>query len=303
MKIPKVSIVVVTYKTCQLLKEFILSLNEDSSNKDLIRNIIVVDNNSQDGTQEMIEKEFPEVIFISNRQNLGPAKAFNIGIRVAFHNKSEFVIVANSDIKVIKGTVSSMFDYLQSNPYVDGVCGSLLNPDLTKQSQRTHVISLKKYDFSQEFKLDWIGNFFSLIRMNCFEKIGLYDENYYFYNEDLDWIERAKRAKMTFMYIPTAPIIHYGGQGKKHNVSAIVSDYPRANIYYYRKFYNNLIWLFYVGMLGEINYKIVSIKLKIVSKKEQSDWDRMLEIYYRSLKLMKEEMRKPRPYIGIEPRL
>lgn len=198
MKPPKISIVVVTYKTCELLKNFILSVSEDRSNEKLLIDIIVVDNNSQDGTKEMIEAEFPHVILVSNDQNLGPAKAFNKGIRVAFQNESDFVIVANSDIKVIEGTVSSMFDYLQSNPHVDGVCGCLLHPDMTKQPQRTHVISFKKYDFSQPFQLDWIGNFFSMIRLKCFEKIGLYDENYYFYNEDLDWLKRAKKSKNDF---------------------------------------------------------------------------------------------------------
>ncbi len=303
MQNTKLSIVIVTYKTCQFLKNLIISLQEDSLNQDLNIDIIVVDNNSEDGTKEMLKEKFPDVILISNEQNYGPARAFNMGIRLAFDNKSDFVILANSDIKVIEGTVSSMVDYLHSNPDVDGVCGHILNPDLTKQFQRTHIISFKKPDFSKAFQLEWIGNFFSMIRINCFEKIGLYDENYYFYNEDLDWIERAKKARMTFMFIPTAPVIHYGGQGKKHNISAILIDFPRANVYYYRKFYNNLIWLFYLGILIEIYYKIFSLKIQKLKEKEQKPLDIALDIYYHSLKLMREEIKKPRPFIGTEPKL
>lgn len=260
----KVAAVVVTYKTKDLLDKCLESMIEDARNADLDYEIVAVDNASGDGTVEMIKAKYPAVHVIANTGNLGPARAFNKGIAQII-NQAEYILISNSDIRILPGTLQQMTDFLSANATVDGVSSSLTNEDGTRQMMKTHIWKILPVDFEEKFRVEFVGTTFAMIRAKVFREMGGYDENYYFHNEDLDWAQRAKRKGYFFMYLPNAKVIHYLSRGSSQNRSRITQEIYRSNIYYYHKFYPNLAWLAWFAMKMEINSKIIGLRKKLLN--------------------------------------
>jgi GT2 family glycosyltransferase len=258
----KFAAVVVTYKTKDLLDKCLESMIEDAQNAGLDYEIVVVDNASGDGTVEMIKAKYPKTILIANAENIGLTKALNQGIGKAI-KLAENIFVLNSDIKVLSGTLKAMLDFLAGHPDFHGVLGPLLHPDMTVQWMKTHILSFKRPDYKQPFKAEMVGTTFSLIRADVFRRIGGYDENYFYWNEDLDWAQRAKRSGCSFMYLPNAGVIHYVSKGSSQNRSKVTQVLYRSNIYYYKKFYPNWAWLALFAMKIEISMKIRGLRKKL----------------------------------------
>jgi len=245
----RLAVVVVTYETRELLREFLLSLRtEIQSLPGVAVTVLVVDNASTDGTVDMVRTEFPEVRVVANAANFGPARAFNQGLAEVLPD-ADLVLLANSDVYIHVGTLKRMVEFLGNHPEVDGCCGRLYNPDGTPQFTRTRIVSLWPVSKDKPHRATFPGTGFSMIRASAFARIGGFDETYYFYNEDLDWAERARRAGLRFEYIPDASVTHYGNQGRQHNVSRIRRELYRANLYYYRRHYPALAPLAYLGQL------------------------------------------------------
>lgn len=258
----KFAAVVVTYKTRDLLDKCLESMILDARNSNLDYEIVIVDNASGDGTVEMVKAKYPQAHLFANSENLGLTKALNQGIGKAI-NLAENVFVLNSDIKVLPGTLKTMLDFLAEHPDFDGVLGPLLHPDMTVQWMKTHILSFKRPDYKQPFKAEMVGTTFSLIRAKVFRRIGGYDENYFYWNEDLDWAQRAKRNGCSFMYLPNAGVIHYVSKGSSQNRSKVTQVLYRSNIYYYKKFYPKWAWLALFAMKLEIGIKIRGLRKKL----------------------------------------
>ena len=271
---PDITAVVVTYKTKDLLFNCLASFYKELESTEIRGEIVVVDNASSDGTTEMLRQSYPKASIIPNRENYGPAKAFNQGISQAL-GQSELVLVLNSDIEILPGTLKVMFNYLREHPEVSGVSGPLMNPDNTRQIMKTHIWSFRKPDFSKSFPIEFIGTTFALIRADVYRRIGGYDENYYFYNEDLDWAERAKRAGIHFMYLPEAGVVHYLSKGSDQNRSRITRELYWSNIYYYKKFYPRLAWLSYYGMKLDLKRKSRELKNKLAQTNDPTEKEKI----------------------------
>lgn len=267
----KFAAVVVTYKTKDLLDKCLESMITDAQNANFDYDIVAVDNASNDGTVEMVRTKYPKIHLIANAENLGLTKALNQGISKAI-NLGENIFVLNSDIKVLPGTLKTMIDFLADHPNFDGVLGPLFHPDMKVQWMKTHILGFSKPDYEKPFKAEMVGTTFSLIRAAVFRRIGGYDESYYYWNEDLDWAQRAKRSGCSFMYLPNAGVIHYVSKGSSQNRSKVIQVLYRSNIYYYKKFYPNWAWLAFFIMKMEISSKKHSFrkKLKRVSAEEKT---------------------------------
>ena len=148
----------------------------------------------------------------------------------------------------------------------------------------------------QAFPVEFVGTTFALIRKEAYLKLGGYDENYYFYNEDLDWAERAKRQGLCFMALPEAKVIHFLSRGAVQNRSRIMRELYWSNIYYFKKFYPKISWLIYRILalelkLGKSKLKKQLQKAEVAQKKEIEQQihnfiiakDRMKEHYTNSL--------------------
>lgn len=290
--------IVLTYNTRDFLRDCLNSVLEESRNltpDNVSCKIVAVDNDSSDGTCDMVEDEFPSVRLVRNQTNLGPAKGFNIGIAEAL-SYSDIVVIMNSDIIVLPGTVRKMLAFLIAHKEVHGVSGSLYHPDMTPQRTRTHIVRILPKDKSKPFSAEFPGTGFAMYRAEAFRRVGGYDENYYFYNEDLDWAVRAKREGCVFYSLPKAGVIHIGAGGRRHNVSGIFKELYRANLYFYRRYYPGLAWLAYLVLKAEIAMRIRGLKRelrRLPGDEGLQEYEKQIAILREARRRMQEEYRKP----------
>lgn len=228
----EISIVIVSYNTKELLKACLKSAVE--ATKNLKVEIFVVDNNSSDGTAEMVKENFPTVHLIANGHNAGFSKANNQALAKA---KGKYILVLNPDTIVPKETIKTMINFMEKNRQIAvSTCKiELYTGGLDKDARRhfptpwrafTHFSKLEQiFKGSQIFDQYYVGykssdveqevdacvGAFMLVRKSAMEKVGLFDEDYFFYGEDLDWCYRFKKAGYKIVYTPIAKIIHYKG--------------------------------------------------------------------------------------------
>ena len=228
----KLSIVIVSYNTKELLADCLNSIK--SAQKHADTEIFVVDNNSQDGTVDHLNQYFQWVKLIVNRKNLGFSKANNQALKKA---SSKYILVLNPDTKIAKDTIVSMINFMDKNLKVGiGTCRVLLaNGKLDRDCRRhfptpwrslTHFSGIsnlfsgsKLFDEyymgylkdDLEHEIDSCVGAFMFIRRSALEKIGLFDENFFFYGEDLDLCYRFKQSGYRIVYTPITTIIHYKG--------------------------------------------------------------------------------------------
>ncbi len=222
---PDLSIIIVNFNTKDLIKDCVESIRKNCS---LNVEIIVVDNNSQDGSVEAIMKL--GVVAIFNKGNFGFAKANNQGIKIA---KSEYVFLLNSDTLIKKGSLEKILTFAKAHPDA-GVVGPRLffkDGSLQNSCLRFPTIgnAIKEYWFGEKGLFDkyapkgkspvvvdsLVGAAF-LMTPAALKKVGGLDERYFFYFEDIDYCRKVKRAGLKVYYLPEAEIIHFeGASGKK----------------------------------------------------------------------------------------
>lgn len=195
--------------------------------------VIVVDNASSDDSPKMIEEKFPEVKLTVNKDNLGFSKAVNQGLRLA---KGESVLLLNSDTYLPKDSLKKLLSFEKKvGPAVIGT--RLLNPDGSIQPSVFKLPTIKRAILEY-----WLGKkgYFSkyapegenpqeveavvggvmLISREILDKVGMFDERYFMYFEDLDFCRRVRKAGFKIYYLPEVEIIHEHGASGKSLASA-----------------------------------------------------------------------------------
>lgn len=256
----KISVIIVSYNTKKLLKECLDSLFE--KNKDQNMEVIVVDNASTDGSQLMVKKNFPLVNFLENKENLGFATGNNIGLR---RSKGEYALLLNSDTRFVENSIEKMIGFIEKNPKVGIASCQLIYengeiqpsggffPSLWRvliwmlfiddlpfigkylKSFHPHPPAFYTQDnwYRREHFQDWVTGAFFLIRSKVIKDVGLLDENYFMYVEEMEYCYRAKKAGWEVIYNPITKIVHLGGQsGTSKN--ALLGEY-RGLKYFFRK--------------------------------------------------------------------
>lgn len=276
------SIIIVSYNTKELLDGSLASLKIASKN--LVTETFVVDNNSADGTCQMVKDKYPLVKLIENPQNLGFSRANNQALKKA---KGKYILILNPDTKVQKDTLVKMVSFMKSNPDVAISTCRVELPDgrLDRDCRRLfptpwraacHFLGLSKiFAHSQlldqyqmgylpekkEHGIDSCVGAFMMVRRSAIAKVGYFDEDFFFYGEDLDWCWRFKEAGYKIVYTPSAKIIHYKGAASGINPPSMhlskatleskeraVRESTRAMELFYKKHYINkyprlLTWL------------------------------------------------------------
>jgi GT2 family glycosyltransferase len=225
----EISIVIVSYNTKDLTVGAVKSILD--SNPKVKYEIIVVDNGSTDGSVAAFQKfHFPNSSFhlISNKENLGFAKANNIGIKAA---KGEYIFLLNSDTKVLKGSIDKLYQFAKTKSDAGVVVPQLLNEDKTNQGSVfrfpnvTRAIRhywfkekiLDKYSPEEdvvEIEAAVMAAF--LITPKALKKVGLLNEKYFMYYEDIDYCREVKKHNLKVYFLKDAQVMHYhGASGKK----------------------------------------------------------------------------------------
>lgn len=235
------SIVIVNHNTKRLLSELLDSLLASEKGQYQIE-IIVVDNASTDGSVEIVKKRYPSVQLLVNKENRGFAVANNQGLRLA---KGEYLLLLNSDTRAEKETLLTMLDFMHSHSeYQAATCRvELVDGRLDPACHRgiptpwaaftyfskLEVIFPKSRIFSQ-YHQGWkdlqkvhdvavISGAFLLISRRVIDKVGLLDEGYFMYGEDIDWCLRIKKAGYRIAFVPDTKITHVKGQSGRRKKS------------------------------------------------------------------------------------
>ena len=261
---PRLSVILVSYNTREHLRRCLESLVETVEVRPL--EIFVVDNASGDGSPEMVRERFPGVRLIANRKNLGFARANNQGIRAS---TGRAVLLLNTDTVVRPTAIETMLDFLDETPETAVVGAKLLNEDLSiqagskafptplttlfgKQSlltrwfpdnplTRRYLICLFE-DHSHPFEVDSASGAAFMIRREVIEDVGLLDEGYFMYWEDVDWCYRIKRRGWKVYYHPHAPILHLDGKSSDRRDPGLTIAYHKGVFRLFRKHYFKSRW-------------------------------------------------------------
>lgn len=267
----KLSIIIVNYNTREVLRDCLRSIPRDEAPLE----VIVADNASRDGSPEMVANDFPWVRLIARADNGGFSKANNDGIRIA---QGEFVLLLNSDTVVRPGALSYMLEFLEATPQAGAVTCRLLNADGTVQAcvsarPSPALLAYRLSGLARVFRNDRLRSFMArylgwvlgktlrgylepyktdetplevgnisgaclMLRRAAVEQIGLLDESFFMYFEDMDYCIRLADAGWRMFYLPQKEIVHLvgvssGGRMRDYSVHSY-----RSLFHLYRKHYS-----------------------------------------------------------------
>lgn len=228
--------------------------------------VVVVDNGSSDGSQDMLRDRFPEVRIVQNDSNVGLARACNQGIDAT---RSSFVLLLNNDTIVNRPSLEALIDFMAATPRAGAVGGRLLNEDGSVQAEYNRFSTL-----GEEFlvatrlgellwpgypshhrsrsvrQVDWLCSACLLLRRRAVEEVGPLDEGYFIYGDEADLQFRLKAGGWEVYYLPDATTIHFGGRSlDRWRRRRMVY---RGKMLFYRKNYGALRAFALRAMLGAL---------------------------------------------------
>jgi GT2 family glycosyltransferase len=223
---PDFSVVLVCWNNKDYLDPCLRSLYEGGLRSSF--DVVVVDNGSTDGSQEMLGRKFPQVKIIQNDHNAGLGRASNQGIEAT---SGRYLLLLNNDTIINGSSLDAMVGYLDATPDAGAVGGQLLNPDGSVQSCYNNFPSLREefliatrlgellregypaiiYDQTVR-SVSWLGSACLMLRRASLDQVGLLDEEYFIYGDEADLQYRLKKAGWQVYYLPQATTIHYGGR-------------------------------------------------------------------------------------------
>jgi len=255
----KLSIIIVNYNVKKLLKGCIKSIYETIKNIEY--EVIVIDNNSSDGSVEMLKNEFPQVKIIENTENKGFAAANNQGINVS---RGKYILLLNPDTIVLPNAINTMLEFMDNRAEAGAVGCKILNPDGTLQSScrnfpsiliilydsiglhrvfsKSKIVSryyLRYWDHDEIRVVDSVKGACLMIRQEVIKKVGLLDERFFLFGEEVDWCRRIKENGWKVFFTPNAQIIHYGGQSSKQQSRKNLIESHKARQQYFQKYYGS----------------------------------------------------------------
>ncbi len=223
----------------------------------------VVDNASSDGSPQMVREHFPAVELISSSTNLGFTRGNNLALRRC---RATYVLLLNPDTRVVDEALRKMLDYMEQHPEV-GVLGPQLRygDDSLQSSRRrfpTFMTALMESTLLQQWfpenrwaqryyvhdvpadevqDVDWVTGACMLVRRDVLRTVGLLDEAFFMYSEELDWCRRIVDAGWRVVYFPRAVVIHYGGRSSDQVVAERHIHFQRSKILYFRKHHGRMV--------------------------------------------------------------
>ncbi len=235
---PLVSVIIVNYNVRDLLENCLHSLR--LSLADISHEILVVDNNSDDGSAEMLRVSFPDVRLFGNSENVGFARANNIALAVC---RGRFILLLNPDTLVQEDTIQTMLGHFACNPKTGMAGCKIITPSgalepacrrsfpspwvsfskltgLSALFPRSRLFARYNMTFLNEdetYEVDAISGSFMMLRREVYEQVGGLDESYFMYGEDLDWCHRIQSSGWKIMYVHSTRIIHYGGESTRRS--------------------------------------------------------------------------------------
>jgi len=278
----QLSIIIVNYNVCFFLEQCLLSVQVASKN--FTTEIIVIDNNSSDGSCQMIKERFPKVSLIENSLNVGFAKANNQGVSIA---NGEYLLILNPDTYLAEDTIKNVFDFVSNKKDVGAIGVKLIDgignflPESKRNIPTVKVAALKIAGNSKSYyanhideneisEVDILTGAFLLIKRRVYEVVGGFDEDYFMYGEDIDFSYKLLRNGLQNYYLGNTSIIHYKGESTVKDISYLKHFYGAMRVFYNKHFRVNLFYyiILYAGVKVLILFKSIfsSIDIKEIIK-------------------------------------
>lgn len=273
-------IVIVNWNTCDLLRDCLRSVEQSVG---VTYRVVVVDNASTDGSAERVRAGFPRVELIENADNRGYPAANNQGLRrLGFErggpdDAPRYALALNPDTVLPPDALREMVGYMDADPRV-GVAGPKLvlldgsldlacrrsfpTPEISfyrmiglsrlfPRSRRFGRYNLTYLDPDVETEVDSVVGAFMMVRREAIQRVGLFDETFFMYGEDLDWAYRIKQAGWTVKYNPRVTVTHVKRAASRQSRRA-QQEFYRAMLIFYRKHYRPTTpwWLHSLVLMG-----------------------------------------------------
>lgn len=253
------SIVIVNYNAKSYLEACLQSINKTINS--INYEVFVVDNNSSESIEDMMESKFPGVKLILNNSNEGYAKANNKAIKKC---SGKYILLLNNDTVLLPGAIDILYSFIEKSPDIGIVGPQTLSdqqtlqesfcktPNLLTEFFRKTIYnrSIKKRDsfwgkklyqeYQREQEVDWVTGACMMIRKEAIVDVDLFDDNFFMYFEDADLCCKVREKGWKVKYTPSAKIIHYVGRSRETNKMKVAKEYRVSQLYFYQKHHNKL---------------------------------------------------------------
>ena len=274
----KLSVIIVNYNVRPYLTACIDSVQR--ALEGIESEVFVVDNHSDDDSVEVISRDYSWVHLINNRENLGFSKANNRAIRQA---QGEYILLLNPDTVVAEETLKGVIDFMDQHPKAGGAGVRMHNADgtLAPESRRAiptpFVAARKMLGFTKRYYmsyLSWdapaqievVSGAFMLLRHKAIYEVGMLDEDFFMYGEDIDLSYRLLQGGWQNWYLPY-DIVHYKGQSTSKSDFRYVHVFYQAMLIFFHKHYSHLSFFFSLPVKVAIYFRASLALVDIVRKK------------------------------------
>jgi GT2 family glycosyltransferase len=300
-----ISLIIVSFNTRNVLRESLQSVAREQG--DLRLEIFVVDNNSHDGSVEMVETEFPHVRVMRSAVNLGFGAANNLALALA---QGRYIVLLNSDAFLCPDSLRLSVEHMDEQPKVGLAGGQLVGRDSSWQPSARMFPSIlsdflvltglaAKFPKSRFFgsfdrtwanqlvpaEVDWVPGAYSIIRTEALQKVGFFDPEFFLYSEEVDLCRRIQNAGYKIMYWPDIVVVHIGGESSRQIKTLEMSSAGaqlvrwrmRSTLLYYRKHHGVAAWM--AKMLELALYRLTALRNSLSSdprRKERAQRNRNL---------------------------
>ncbi len=274
----KISVIIVSYKAKDLIVRCVSSILAQLTGLDA--EVIVVDNNSQDGAMAYLQQVFPAVKTISSLENVGFGAACNIGFDISLGQR---ILFLNSDASLERKSIDILLENASANVNV-GIYGPKIVDEhghVTPSCFRfkrifrdactqfgfawTGINKYSQLDLAQSAIVDWLSGCCMLVDRNAFVQVGGFDEKFFLYSEETDLSFRMMKLGWVSMYVPAAMCQHIGGGSTKFGNDIRHGYMMRSELYFFRKsfgkrsYYAAIIFRFFSGFLKLMPFALLNM--------------------------------------------
>ena len=272
-----VSIIIINYKVKEYIIPCIESIYKHTS-KSLRYEILVIDNNSNDGSIDAIKSQFSEVKIYQNTENIGFSKAVNQGAETAI---GKYIFILNPDTKLIEDSISILFTFLEKHETVAVAGPTLVTESGIKQQSYwkeptliNTILSIYHLDFLNYKKnyrneigdktilVDSISGGAFFVQKDVFQNLNGYHPNL-FWMEDIDFCTKVRKLDNKIIYYPETKIIHYGGKSAEKNLHIAISNQLLSKIKYFKLHHSGIetiiltVAILFIALIKSILFLIV----------------------------------------------
>ena len=272
-----ISIIIVNYKVKEYIIPCIESIYKHTS-KSLRYEILVIDNNSNDGSIDAIKSQFSDVKIYENTENIGFSKAVNQGAETAI---GKYIFILNPDTKLIEDSISILFTFLEKNETVAVVGPAIVTESGIKQQSYwkeptliNTILSIYHLDFLNYKKnyrneigdktilVDSISGGAFFVQKDVFQNLNGYHPNL-FWMEDIDFCTKVRKLDNKIIYYPETKIIHYGGKSAEKDLHIAISNQLLSKIKYFKLHHSGIetiiltVAILFIALIKSILFLIV----------------------------------------------